>query len=273
MEICIFGISASNAFIEYKFYDFIREIKINVNFAAVGKSFTTSSCQIPQAGNGARVDGCSGAMEVAYPSFFIKMRLKHIIIALLICLCGRNSAQTIYGALAPDSVRKKCEAVIINEIGQNAYNNNVKFIKSDGHTKEKVLNGFTLFYSFNFPNVKESHVIFTLEYKFGKGVVKDIAFKNYTRLPASIKKNGAKVVSYEEAKKAALNADTTLKKFSDKLYGEISTEYDDTKKEYYFVWYFYYLEACKNCEAEMYTTHSVYVNATNGKVINTSAKK
>jgi hypothetical protein len=35
----------------------------------VGKSFTTSSCQIPQDGNIARVDGCSGAMKVAYPFF------------------------------------------------------------------------------------------------------------------------------------------------------------------------------------------------------------
>lgn len=201
------------------------------------------------------------------------MRSLFFIIVLCFAVSGDNIAQTIYGAMAPDSIRKKCEAVIISEVGKTAYDNNVKFIKSDGHTKEQVLNGFTLFYSFNFPNVKESHVIFTLEYKFGKGVVKDIAFKNYTRLPASIKKSGAKVISYNEAKNIALKADTTLKKFSDKLYGEISTEYDDTKKEYYFVWYFYYLEACKNCEAEMYTTHSVYVNASTGKVVNTSAKK
>ena len=181
-------------------------------------------------------------------------------------------SQTLYGALAPDSVRKKCEEVIVSEIGKDAFNKHVKFIKSDGRLNDKTLIGFTLFYSFNFPNVKESHVTFTLDYKFGKGVVKDIAFKNHTRMPATIKKNGAKVIGFEEAKKVAIASDTTLKKFSDKLYGEISTDYDSAKKDYYFVWYFYYLEACKNCEAEMYTTHSVYVNASTGKVL-ASAKK
>jgi hypothetical protein len=37
-----------------------------------GKSCTTSSCLIPQGRNAARVGGCSGAMQVAYP-FFIEL--------------------------------------------------------------------------------------------------------------------------------------------------------------------------------------------------------
>ena len=42
----------------------------NVSFTFVrGKSCTTSSCLILQVGNEAKVDGCSGAMQVAYPIF------------------------------------------------------------------------------------------------------------------------------------------------------------------------------------------------------------
>ena len=193
------------------------------------------------------------------------MRVKLIIFSLFLSLS--NYAQTIYGAVAPDSIKKKCEQVIVSEIGQNAFNTNVKLIKSDAHTNNNVLNAYTLFYSFNFPNVKESHVVFTIEYKLGKGVIKDVAFKNHTRLPISIKKTGAKVLSYEDAKKAAITSDTILKKFSSSLYGEISTEYDTEKKDYYFIWHFYHLEPCKKCEAEMYTTQSAYINASNGKVL------
>lgn len=195
------------------------------------------------------------------------MRVKLIISALFLSLSLSHFAQTIYGAVAPDSIQKKCEKVIINEIGQSAFNTNVKFIKSDMHTNNNVLNAFTLFYSFTFPNIKESHVVFTIEYKLGKGVIKDIAFKNYTRLPGSIKKTGAKVLSYEAAKKIAIASDTILKKHADKLYGEISTDYDEAKKDYYFVWHFYHLEPCKKCEAEMYTTQSAYINASTGKVL------
>ncbi len=195
------------------------------------------------------------------------MRIKLIISAALLCISLQNYSQTIYGAVAPDSIKKKCDQIIINEIGQEAFTNNVRLIKSDAHTKENVLHAFTIFYSFNFPNVKESHVVFTIEYKLGKGVIKDAAFKNYTRLPASIKKDGGKVVSFQEAKKTAMKADTTLKKNSDKLYGEISTDYDTAKKDYYFIWHFYHLEPCKKCEAEMYHTTSAYINASTGKVI------
>jgi hypothetical protein len=195
------------------------------------------------------------------------MSIKNLFILFFGLTSSYLSAQTVYGAVAPDSIKKKCEQIIISEIGQNAYKTNVKFIKSDAHTKDNVLNGFTLFYSFNFPNVKESHVVFTIEYKLGKGVIKDIAFKNYTRLPGSIKKTGAKVLSYEEAKKTAIFSDTILKKHNNELYGEISTDYDAVKKDYYFVWHFYHLEPCKKCEAEMYTTQSAYINASTGKVM------
>jgi hypothetical protein len=195
------------------------------------------------------------------------MRIKLIITAVLLCISLKNYSQTIYGAVAPDSIKKKCQASITEEIGAAAFANNVKFIKSDAHTNANVITGFTLFYSFNFPNVKESHVVFTIEYVLGKGVIKDAAFKNYTRLPGSIKKNGAKVISFNDAKKAAIQSDTTLKKHSDKLYGEISTDYDTAKKDYYFLWHFYHLEPCKKCEMEMYTTTSVYINASTGKVL------
>ena len=37
-----------------------------------GKSCTTSSSWIPQGGNTARASGCSGAIQGAYPSFFLR---------------------------------------------------------------------------------------------------------------------------------------------------------------------------------------------------------
>ena len=201
------------------------------------------------------------------------MRIKLIILAALLCFSLQNYSQTIYGAVAPDSIKKKCQAKITEEIGSLALSNNVRFIKSDMNAAGNFIKGFTLFYSFNFPNVKESHVVFTIEYVFGKGVVKDGAFKNFTRLPGSIKKSGAKVISYNDARKAAIQSDTLLKRHSDKLYGEISTDYDDAKKDYYFIWHFYSLEPCKKCEVEMYTTTSAYINASTGKVMHNVESK
>lgn len=193
------------------------------------------------------------------------MRAKLIILAFL-AIGLRNYSQTIYEAPLPNDVKQKCEEVIISEIGKNTFATHVKYIKTD------VLKGaadtkYTVFYSFNFPNVKESHVVFSLDYQAGKGIVKDAAFKNHTRLPGSIKKDGAKVLSFEAAKKLAIASDTILKKHSDKVYGEISSDYDTEKKDYYFVWHFYHLEPCKKCEAEMYTTQSAYINASTGKVL------
>ncbi len=201
---------------------------------------------------------------------------------ILICFWIQATAvsQTSYGVAPPDTIRTKCDNIIISEIGKTAFENNVRFIKCDlqkttTNNKETGYS-YTLYYSFFFANVKESHVIFSLDYKFNakqRGVIKDGAFKNFTRLPESIKSKGAKIINYDEAKKLAVAADTVLKKYQSKLYGEISTEYDDAKKDYDFVWLFYYMDQCKNCKTEMYTTYSVFVNASSGKVISVTNNK
>src|ERR1041384_1582246 len=154
--------------------------------------------------------------------------MKNRLFILLSFVGSAAFSQTIYGTLAPDSVRKKCDDVIISEIGKTAFTNNVKFIKAD-IIKEGNNNKYTVFYSFTFPNIRESHVVFSLDYKPGKGVVKDAAFKNYTRLPGSIKTKGAKIANYSIAKNAALVSDSVLMNNSQNVYGELSTEYDEKK--------------------------------------------
>jgi hypothetical protein len=115
--------------------------------------------------------------------------------------------------------------------------------------------------------VNESHVVFSLDYKPGKGVVKDAAFKNYTRLPKSIKTKGAKIVEFSRAKNAALASDSALMHNSTNVYGELSTEYDEKKKDYYFVWYFYSIVPCKDCTDKPFNMSSAYVDAATGKAI------
>jgi len=52
----------------------IRQLDRRISYlCGEGKSCTTSSCLIPQGRNTARVGGCSGAMQVAYPYFFKKI--------------------------------------------------------------------------------------------------------------------------------------------------------------------------------------------------------
>ena len=177
-------------------------------------------------------------------------------------------AQTTYEAVAPDSIKKKCDEVIISEIGKTAFTNHVKYIKCDAF-KSNNENKYTIFYSFTFPNVKESHVVFSLDYKSGKGVIKDGAFKNFTRLPASVKAKGIKVISYSDAKKTALASDPIFNKDPKDLFGEISTEYDEKKKDYFFVWYFYHITPCVKCADQMYTMKSLYIDAVSGSVIKT----
>lgn len=203
------------------------------------------------------------------------MKAKHLFVIILCVFTFFGFSQVIYGVPVPLEIKKKCDAVIISEIGQKAFEKNIHFIKcdakegtySDGGNWKK----YTVYYSFVFDNVKESHVIFSLDYKEDpkeSSVKKDIAFKNYTRLPGSIKTKGAKIIDYAAAKKLAIDADPVFKQNQEKLYGEISTEYDNDKKDYFFMWYFYHMEPCKNCEAEMYSTSSVYINAHTGKIIN-----
>jgi hypothetical protein len=195
------------------------------------------------------------------------MSIKRIFL-LLQCFFYFNafSQQIVYATLAPDSVKKKCDEVVISEIGKNAFNNDVKFIKADllkGGGNDK----YTIFYSFTFPNVKESHVVFSLDYKPGKGVVKDAAFKNYTRLPKSIKTKGVKIIDYNRAKNAAMAADSMIMHNSTNVYGELSTEYDEKKKDYYFVWYFYSIVPCKDCKDRPFSLSSVYIDATSGQLL------
>jgi hypothetical protein len=194
------------------------------------------------------------------------MSIKHIFLLIPALLSVRAYSQTFYGTVAPDSIRTKCDQVIVSEIGKTAFEKNVKLIKCDafkGNGNDK----YTLFYSFKFPNVSESHVIFTLDYKPGKGVVKDAAFKNYTRLPASIKTKGAKIVEFSRAKNAALASDSVLMHNSSNVYGELSTEYSEKKKDYFFVWYFYSIVPCKNCTDKPFSMSSAYVDAATGKAI------
>lgn len=194
------------------------------------------------------------------------MSLKRIFLLIPALLALKANAQTVYGTVAPDSIRTKCDNVIITEIGKTAFEKNVKLIKCDAH-KGNGNDKYTLFYSFSFPNIRESHVVFSLDYKMGKGVVKDAAFRNFTRLPNSIKTKGAKVVDYSRAKNAALAADSVLMHNSSNVYGELSTEYDEKKKDYFFVWYFYSIVPCKNCTDKPFSMSSAYVDAATGKSI------
>jgi hypothetical protein len=194
------------------------------------------------------------------------MNLKHILLLIPALLSLKAYSQTIYGTVAPDSIRAKCDDVVISEIGKAAFDKNVKLIKCDAY-KANGNDKYTLFYSFGFPNVKESHVVFTLDYKPGKGIIKDAAFKNHTRLPNSIKTKGAKIMDYTWAKNAALASDSVLMHNSSSVYGELSTEYDEKKKDYFFVWYFYSIVPCKNCKDKPFSMSSAYVDAATGKAI------
>src|SRR4051812_47584355 len=97
------------------------------------------------------------------------MTLKHFFFATLVWLTLPVAAQTSYGVTVPDSVKKKCDAVIVSEIGNTASTDHVKYIKGDAQSGAYA-NGdkwksYTVFYSFGFPNVKESHVVFSLDFK------------------------------------------------------------------------------------------------------------
>lgn len=194
------------------------------------------------------------------------MSLKRILLLFSILLCVKAHSQTIYGTAAPDSIRTKCDNVIVSEIGKTAFEKNVKLIKCDAY-KGNGNSKYSLFYSFRFPNVAESHVVFSLDYQPGKGIVKDAAFRNYTRLPKSIKTKGAKIVEFTRAKNAALASDSILMHNSSNVYGELSTEYDEKKKDYFFVWYFYSIVPCKDCKDKPFNMSSAYVDASTGKVI------
>ncbi len=115
----------------------------------MGKSFTTSSCRIPQDGNIARVDGCSGAMKVAYPFFVpyilqkikkrpnsnysknnVRMMIRYLFI---VCLCP-----LLYKAQPVFSIASSTTAIQKTQTVGAFYTNNI--------TAEK---GYTLFSPLN----------------------------------------------------------------------------------------------------------------------------
>ena len=49
----------------------------------------------------------------------VPVRRKRFLTLLFVFISGFCLSQTIYGGMAPDSIRKKCEAVIISEVGSN----------------------------------------------------------------------------------------------------------------------------------------------------------
>jgi hypothetical protein len=207
------------------------------------------------------------------------MSLKNLILILTSFISTVLSAQTNYEIATPDSIQRMCQKAIISEIGKNAFSTSVKYIKSDLNTgknaKGEKLENYTLFYAFAFPNVKESHVVFSFNCvrdANGTRLVKDSAFRNFTRLPASLKNKPPKVLNYQSAKKLAADADPVMKANQDKLFGDISTEYNEKNGDYHFVWHFYYMAPCKDCGAEQFKIYSSSIDAATGKVIPARAK-
>lgn len=203
------------------------------------------------------------------------MSFKHFICALVLILALPLLSQTQYGINPPDSIKQACEKAIVSEIGRTAYSSSVKLIKCDMH-KEGKLNNYTCFYMFAFPNVNESHVIFSMNCQAdGKEIklVKDTALKNLTRLPSSLKTRPPKVIAYSSAKKLACEHNTVMKANADKIYGELSTEYNAKLKDYHFVWHFYYMEDCKDCpSSSQLKIHSADIDAVSGKVVSPTEK-
>jgi hypothetical protein len=207
------------------------------------------------------------------------MSSKNLILLILAFVSTVISAQTNYEITTPDSIQKMCQKAIISEIGKNAFNTSVKYIKSDLSTAKNIKgekeDNYTVFYAFAFPNVKESHVVFSfncIRDSKGTRLVKDSAFKNFTRLPVSLKNKPVKILSYSNAKKLAADADPVMKVNQDKLFGDISTEYNEKTKDYYFVWHFYYMASCKDCGAEQFKIYSSSIDAVTGKVIPSPSK-
>jgi hypothetical protein len=178
-------------------------------------------------------------------------------------------SQTKYGIIAPDSVLKKCEKAIISDIGKTAYLRSVRLIKCDLNSNGNSSN-YSVFYAFKFPEITESHVIFTLNYisdEKGARLVRDTALKNFTRLPSALKTKNIKAMGYFDARKIASDSDPVMSANANKLYGELSTDYDPKRKDYYFTWHFYLMEPCKNCGSEQIRIYSAAVDAVSGKLI------
>jgi hypothetical protein len=178
-------------------------------------------------------------------------------------------SQTKYNIIPPDSILKKCEKAIISEIGKTAFSSSVRLIKCDLNSSGNSSN-YSVFYAFSFPEIKESHVIFTLNYlsdEKGGRLVKDTALKNFTRLPFALKTKNVKAIPYFPAKRIAAESDSVMKANANKLYGELSTDWDAKRKDYYFTWHFYLMEPCKNCSSEQIKIYSAAVDAVSGKLI------
>jgi hypothetical protein len=202
------------------------------------------------------------------------MKLRSFIAIAIVFFTKSLVSQTNYGiSVVPDTILKVCQNVITKEIGKKAFNSSVKYIKSDLNTTKNangVTENYTVFYYYTFPNIKESHVVFSFNcYKNQNQIriVKDSAFKNFTRLPLALKSKPLKVIGFNESRTIAAKTDPAMKANEDKLFGELSTDYDDKVKDYFFVWRFYYMAPCKDCAAGQFTIHSASLDAVSGKVI------
>jgi len=197
-----------------------------------------------------------------------------ILIYLFFLCCGQFYAQAKWGVKVPTEIKKACDSLIVNELGKKAFDKQVHYFKCDentGHYNDgKKWTSYELHYTFNFPEIKEAHINFSIIYKkdaTGGKFINDPSFKNYTRLPESLKKKEIQLLTWSQALDISIKSDSLFLKNKQKLRGELFTEFSKNANEYVFYWNFFYYEPCRDCEMETVIPYSVALDALSGKVI------
>lgn len=170
----------------------------------------------------------------------------------------------------PDSVKKRCDDLIISEVGKDIYELCVLYKKSLVNKRTfgngEVRSDYTITYSFRFPQVHEASFNFGFVYTewAGKERLVSSAFlrNNQTDLPPCLKKSGLKILNYQLVKTVALNQNPEMKKHCDEVKGILVLTQDSLS------WHFSVSIPQPNPggDAEIFINHHVCVDPYTGVV-------
>jgi hypothetical protein len=170
----------------------------------------------------------------------------------------------------PDSIKKRCDNLIIADIGKDLFEQCVTYqkclLKQRTFENGQARSDYTISYMFQFPKVKEASFSFGFVYTNwnGKERLVSSAFlrNNKTDFPAGFKNSGSKIVNYEIVKMVAMNQFPEMKKNPDKVLGSLVLMQDSLR------WHFYAsLPQYPVGDGESYTNFKVYIDPYSGAVI------
>lgn len=197
----------------------------------------------------------------------------YLSIALFISFLGTQAQAVLTQRIdVPDSIVEMCNALFLEELGEEMYLECLTFDSASGTSKTypNAQNRieYKLYYTFSFPGVKEARFPLQMNYSLYSGElhVQSSRFLRWDRtdLPRALHKKGTEIINYQEAKNTAQKVFPEMQKPQ----GHFVLGRD------YFYWHFTEYTEINDPKAriETYLEKHVHIDLYSGEIISSYTK-